>query len=170
MMPIWNIGFYTHIITGGLALLIGWTQFGSRFRENHLSLHRNIGKVYIISVLISSIAAMGISLAATGGLVSALGFFSLGLIWLYTTVMAYSAIKNGRIQTHRKMMVYSYAVCFSAVTLRIWLPLLVLTFGDFTTAYTIVAWLCWIPNVLVAYLITRRLSTRVSGHPSVGSA
>ena len=23
----WNIAFYTHIILGGLALLIGWTQF-----------------------------------------------------------------------------------------------------------------------------------------------
>ena len=153
----WNIGFYAHIFSGGLALLIGWTQFGSKFRNRHLALHRRIGKIYVIAVLISSVAAIGISFFSTGGMVSALGFFSLGIIWLYTTVMAYSAIRKGQIQRHQKMMVYSYAVCFSAVTLRIWLPLLVITFGDFITAYVIVAWLCWIPNVLVAYLITRRL-------------
>jgi hypothetical protein len=53
-------------------------------------------------------------------------------------------------------MVYSYAMCFAAVTLRIWLPLLLLIFGDFETSYRIVAWLCWLPNLLFAYIWVKR--------------
>lgn len=61
-------------------------------------------------------------------------------------------------------MIYSYAACFAAVTLRIWLPLLTAAFlGDFIKAYTIVAWLCWVPNIIVAYFIVRRLPSRPGG-------
>jgi fatty acid desaturase len=73
--------------------------------------------------------------------------------------MAFVNIKNKKIEKHQKMMIYSYAACFAAVTLRIWLPLLIIVFGSFITAYTIVAWLCWVPNLIVAILITRRLET-----------
>ncbi|MDB5211249.1 MAG: putative rane protein, partial [Sediminibacterium sp.] len=48
---IWNIGFYAHITLGSIALLTGWTQFGSKFRSRNLALHRRIGKVYVIAVL-----------------------------------------------------------------------------------------------------------------------
>ena len=40
----WNAGFYTHIIFGGLALLIGWMQFSPKIRNKHLALHRRIGR------------------------------------------------------------------------------------------------------------------------------
>ena len=155
----WNIAFYTHIILGGIALLIGWTQFSLKMRTRNLTLHRRTGKVYVILVMLSSIAGIYIAFFATGGIVSSLGFICLGLIWLGTTTMAYIHIRNGKIIQHQKMMVYSYAACFSAVTLRIWLPLLIMLLGNFTSAYLIVAWLCWVPNMFVAYLITKRLQT-----------
>lgn len=40
---------------------------------------------------------------------------------------------------------------------RVWLPLLIMAFGDFIVAYSIVAWLCWVPNLLVANFIVRKL-------------
>jgi uncharacterized membrane protein len=156
---LWNIGFYTHISFGGLALLIGWTQFSSVIRNKHLSLHKQIGKLYIIAVIFSSIAGIYIAFFATGGLLSSMGFICLGFIWFSTTIIAYVNIRKGQIEKHQKMMIYSYAACFAAVTLRIWLPLLTMIFRDFIIAYTIVAWLCWIPNLFVAILITRRLET-----------
>jgi uncharacterized membrane protein len=156
----WNIGFYTHIISGGLALLIGWTQFSSNFRNKNLALHRQTGMLYVIAVILSSIAGICIGFFATGGLLSSVGFICLGITWFCTTIMAYIHIRNRRVENHQRMMVYSYAACFAAVTLRIWLPLLVIIFGNFITAYTIVAWLCWVPNLFVANLICRRLETR----------
>ena len=124
-------------------------------------LHRQIGKLYIISVLLSAIAGIYVGFFATGGLVSSFGFICLGIIWFYTTLMAYIHIKNKRINKHRKMMIYSYAACFAAVTLRIWLPLLILFFGDFITAYKIVAWLCWVPNLIIANLIVRKSEEKI---------
>lgn len=153
----WNIGFYTHILLGGLALLIGWMQFSSSFRNKNLLLHRRIGMVYFIAAVLSSVAGIYIGFFATGGLPAALGFISLGVLWLTTTVMAYTSIRKGLVTKHQKMMIYSYAACFAAVTLRIWLPLLAMAFGNFVTAYVIVAWLCWVPNLVVANLIARRI-------------
>lgn len=153
----WNIGFYTHIISGGLALLVGWIQFSSKMRTRNILLHKQVGKFYLIAVFLSSIAGIYIGFYATGGIISSLGFISLGIIWFYTTLMAYLHIRNKRIEQHQKMMIYSYAACFAAVTLRIWLPILIMIFGDFNKAYVIVAWLCWVPNLLLAKLITSRI-------------
>ncbi len=149
----WNTGFYTHILFGGLALLIGWTQFNSRLRARNITLHRKIGKVYVVSVLLSGLAGVYIGFFATGGIVASLGFICLGITWLYTTLLAYRFIRNRNTEFHRRMMVYSYAACFAAVTLRLWLPMLTALFHDFTTAYRIVAWLCWLPNLAVARYI-----------------
>ena len=56
-------------------------------------------------------------------------------------------------------MFFSYAACFAAVTLRIWLPLLTIAMGESNSAYRIVAWLCWVPNIIVAILILRNKKT-----------
>ncbi|WP_426327383.1 DUF2306 domain-containing protein [Pedobacter sp. R-06] len=152
----WSIGFYVHIIFGGIALFIGWTQFSPKMRNRRMALHRKLGKVYVIAVLLSALAGIYIGFFATGGLISSAGFICLGIIWFYTTLKAYLYIKQGEIEQHQKMMVYSYAACFAAVTLRIWLPILTMVYGDFLKAYLVVAWLCWIPNLIVAYVITRR--------------
>jgi hypothetical protein len=153
---VWNTGFYTHISFGGLALLVGWVQFSKRFRNANLKRHRTIGKIYMIAVLISGLAGLYIAFYATGGLVAKLGFVSLALVWLYTTSMAYQTIKNREVRRHEVFMIYSYAACFAAVTLRIWLPLLTAAFGDFIPAYRIVAWLCWVPNIVFAYFWVKR--------------
>lgn len=152
----WNIGFYGHVVFGGIALLTGWSQFSKKLRRKRLQLHRNLGKVYVFSVLISGICAVGIGFFATGGWIPALGFVLLGLVWLYTTLSAYQAIRKKDINLHEGMMIYSYAACFAAVTLRLWLPLLQLTIGDFLVAYKIVAWLCWVPNIIFASVLVKK--------------
>ncbi len=153
---IWNIAFYGHILLGGLALLIGWLQFSHKLRKRNIKLHRTIGKTYMIAVLISGICGLFIALYATGGIISKLGFFTLGIIWLSTTILGFKAIKKGKVELHEKFMIFSYAACFAAVTLRIWLPILTSVMGEFIGAYRIVAWLCWVPNIIVAYFIVRK--------------
>jgi len=164
---IWNVGFYGHITFGGLALLIGWMQFSKNIRVNYGFLHKRLGKVYLISVLISGLCGFFIGLFATGGIISSLGFLSLDILWLSSSLLAYVAIRKGKYLQHEYLMILSYSACFGAVTLRIWLPLLSHWYGDFITAYRIVAWLSWIPNVFVAMLIiyykTKKRSTTPSG-------
>lgn len=153
---LWNIAFYGHIILGGLALLIGWLQFSHKLRKKNIKLHRTIGKTYVMSVLISGICGLFIALYATGGIISITGFFTMSVIWLGTTMLGFKAIKDGNIESHEKFMIFSYAACFAAVTLRIWLPILIILMGEFTGAYRIVAWLCWVPNIIIAYFIVRK--------------
>ena len=153
---VWKTAFYGHISFGGLALLVGWSQFVKKLRANRLNLHRNLGKVYVISALISGLCGVYLGFFATGGIVSSLGFISLGIIWLFTTTRAYIAVKNKDLSLHQGMMIYSYAACFAAVTLRIWLPLLTIIFGEFLLAYKIVAWLCWVPNIIFAQIWVKK--------------
>jgi len=153
---IWNIAFYAHIIPGGIALMIGWSQFIKKWRVEKMHLHRRIGKAYMLLVLISGFSGLYIAFHATGGTSSIIGFASLAVIWLASTYTAYRSVLDGNIKRHQKMMVYSYAACCSAVTLRIWLPILSIGFGEFYAAYKIVAWLAWVPNLIVAWYINRK--------------
>ncbi len=152
---IWNTAFYAHILIGGIALLVGWIQFSKKLRVNKPKIHRQIGKVYVITVLISGMAGVYIALHATGGIWPMLGFLGLALVWLLTTIFAFTAIKKGNVSQHQNLMIYSYAACFGAVTLRIWLPILTEVMGGFYNAYPLVAWIAWVPNIVVAYFIVR---------------
>ena len=158
----WNIGFYTHILLGGLALFIGWIQFNKKLRRKRPQFHRRIGMIYVVAVLMSATAGIYIGFFATGGPVAKIGFITLGVFWLYTTSTAFTAIKMGNIAQHQKFMIYSYAACFGAVTLRIWLPILIILHeGKFIPAYRIVAWLAWVPNIIVAYFIIKKYTNKV---------
>jgi hypothetical protein len=153
--PAWQGAFYGHISFGGLALLTGWTQFSRTLRRQYLPWHRRLGMVYLVAVLISGSCGVYLAFFATGGWIAGAGFFLLGLAWLFFTVLAYRAVSRRDFSGHGAFMVYSYAACFAAVTLRIWMPLLVLAFGEFLPAYRVVAWLCWVPNLLFAFFWVR---------------
>jgi len=155
---LWNAGFYIHICFGGIALFVGWSQFFKSIRNKYLMLHRRLGIIYCVSVLLSGVAGLYIATHASGGIVSVLGFTMLAILWLYTTTKAFLAIRERNIIDHERWMIRSYALCFAAVTLRLWLPAFMNGIGmDFIDAYRIIAWLCWVPNIIVAELIIRRV-------------
>ena len=153
------ITFYTHIFLGGLALLSGFSQFYKKLRTKRPTLHRTLGKVYVISAILSGIAGLCIAFFADGGIIASTGFAMLALLWLYTTTNAYSSIRHSEIDKHQQWMIRSYALCFAAVTLRLYIPLFLAGFKmEFIPSYRIIAWLCWVPNLLVAeFLIIRKL-------------
>lgn len=162
----WRLGFHAHILTGGAALATGWSQFIRPWRLRFPKLHRAVGTFYALMVLVSGLAAVCISPMAFTGRIAALGFGTLGLLWLYFTLQACSSIRQRNLQRHGCMMVYSYSACCAAVTLRLWLPLLYGVFKlDFALAYPIVAWLCWVPNLLIAGMINHRALQTLSTGP-----
>ena len=155
--PLWNLSFYTHISLAGIALLIGWLLFLKKLRAEYLHLHRLIGKIYIISVLLSSLAGYYIAYHATGGIYAVYGFSGMSTAWLLTTIIAYKAIRAGDIKKHERWMIRSYAVTFTGVTFRLWLPFLKFACQmDFLEAYPISSWVSWMANLVVAELIIRR--------------
>src|ERR1700761_4339972 len=48
----WIIAFYIHVFTSILALLAGFTQFSPVILSDHRQLHRIIGRLYAIVILV----------------------------------------------------------------------------------------------------------------------
>lgn len=153
----WQIAFYSHIYFGGISLLTGWSQFSKKLRAKRLTLHRLLGKIYVVAVLISAIAGFYAAIYANGGIVAKLGFSFLAIGWFYTTLNAYTTIKRKEIQKHRKWMIRSYSLTLAAVTLRLWMPILPNLLGiSFDDSYIIISWLCWVPNIIIAEIYIRK--------------
>jgi len=153
----WHTAFYIHITFGGIALLTGWTQFSQRLRYKYINAHRFVGKIYVIAVMLSSVAALFIAVFAIGGIITTTGFGVLAILWFFTISKAYTSILKGNIIQHENWMVRNYALTFSAVTLRIWMPAFqLIAHWDFITAYHIVSWLCWVPNLIIAEIMMGR--------------
>jgi uncharacterized membrane protein len=156
----WVYVLYVHIVTAMLALIIGPFQIFMKQSKERRRQHRLLGYVYIISITISGIVSVYLSLFATGGWIAGLGFMLLDVLWMATTFTALRKIVVKDIQAHKTWMLRSYALTFAAVTLRIWLAPLVLLFGDFEAGYRVVAWVCWIPNLLVIEAVIHRNALR----------
>jgi uncharacterized membrane protein len=159
-----------HAGGGILALALGPWGFWRALRNKYLYLHRWMGRIYLLAVLVGGIAGLYMAATAFGGLPTRIGFGMLGTLWLTTGTMAYLRIRQGNVQVHREWMIRNYALTFAAVMLRIWLPLLVALGYKFPQAYATVAWLCWIPNLLVAELIIRNGKALANRQPARLSA
>jgi hypothetical protein len=148
--------FFLHIGGGIIALALGAWNFVEASRRRFLSLHRWIGRIYLISVFVGGIAGFILATTAQGGIAGRIGFGMLAVLWLATGALAYYRIRNYDIALHRQWMIRNYALTFAAVTLRIWIPLLVSAGYEFQEAFAAIAWISWVPNLLVAEFLLRR--------------
>lgn len=149
-------GIQSHAFAAIVALLLGPFQFSARLRRDHPRVHRWAGRAYLgVGVLVGGLSGLYMSRFAFGGLAARLGFAALALCWLYSGTRAFLAIRRGAVDEHRRWMMRNFALTFAAVTLRLYLPASVAAGIDFATAYPVIAWLCWVPNVLVAEWLCR---------------
>jgi len=147
-------GIYTHVFGSAVALALGPFQFSSRLRARRLELHRWLGRLYLgVGVLIGGFSGLFMAFHAFGGLPARLGFACLALAWLYSGCRAYLAIRARDIASHRRWMVRNLALTFAAVTLRLYLPTSIAAGVSFEIAYPVIAWLCWVPNLVAAELL-----------------
>ncbi|MEN8646220.1 DUF2306 domain-containing protein [Bacillus cereus group sp. BceL062] len=154
----WYIILFIHITTSIVALVIGPFTLSTKFRGTKINLHRIVGRIYMIGILLGGVSGLYLSFYAMGGLVAKLGFGLLSVLWLASAYQALNRVKNKKIKDHRNWMIRNYSLTFAAVTLRIWLPLFVLLFGleQFELSYAVIAWLAWVPNLIVAELFIRQ--------------
>lgn len=151
------IPFVLHTTFGGLALLLGPWQFVTALRRRYPHAHRWAGRLYVLCCLTSGVAAYPVAFGTLAGPVAAAGFASMATAWLATTVMAFAAIRRGRVARHRRWMVLSFALTLSAVTLRVSLLVPFFLWLDFMPIYRITAWTSWTGNLVLALLwLSRR--------------
>jgi Predicted membrane protein (DUF2306) len=149
------IAFYLHVGLAPVALALLPFQFWQGLRQRRPDLHRWLGRAYGFAILLSGLGGVKMAVETTAGPVAGLGFGVLALLWLGATGRGIWLAIQGRIADHRRWMIRSGALTFAAVTLRLYLPLLFAILGE-EAGYTLVAWACWVPNLLVAEWLLRR--------------
>jgi uncharacterized membrane protein len=159
-------GLYLHVFGAVFALALGPFQFVERIRLRHASLHRGLGWTYLVfGVLVGGLAGLYMSQFAHGGPLGQLGFGALALAWLYTGARALDAIRRREVAEHRRWMIRNYALAYAAVMLRLYLPAAVVAGADFSLAYGLIAWLCWVPNLFFAEWLLRATSAPPPASP-----
>jgi hypothetical protein len=144
--------FYCHIIGSSIILLAGFFQFSKKVYNNR-PLHKALGKLYVFGVLFfSAPGAYVMTIFINRGKWVTLSFLLQNTLWVTFTLAAWMLIKNKRVGDHIKMMRRSYALAFGAVSLRLYIFMFTI-FGHgvgFANNYIIIAFLSWVPNLLLA--------------------
>ncbi|WP_288380999.1 DUF2306 domain-containing protein [uncultured Massilia sp.] len=147
---------FIHAAGAASALLIGAFQFSTRLRARRLAAHRWLGRAYVAGCMVGGVAGLVLAIGASTGSVSTAGFGLLALAWIGTTGLAWRRVLQGRLAEHRAWMVRSFALTLSAVTLRLYLPLAFVLPFPFAASYGAIAFLCWVPNLVLAEAWLRR--------------
>ncbi|WP_205945609.1 DUF2306 domain-containing protein [Pedobacter frigiditerrae] len=158
----WKIAFYAHVFTVAFALIAGFTQFSNHILKEHRKLHRTMGKIYVYDIFINFIPAFIMAIYANGQMPSKIAFIILDCLWLWFTYKAVAEIKKGNVRAHKNFMIRSYALTLSAVTLRLWKPLIAsLVEIDPLHLYMIISWMGFVPNLLFAEWLISRKKTKL---------
>jgi uncharacterized membrane protein len=158
----WRTAFFIHVYASIWILLAGFTQFSRKLQRQRPQLHRAMGYIYTIDVLlITGPAGLLMGFYANGGPSSRIAFVTLAILWIFCTAMALYKARKKDFKAHRNYMIRSYALTLSAITLRAW------KYGISNSVelppmdvYRTVAWLGWTVNLLIAEIIIYRLKNR----------
>ncbi|WP_029286456.1 DUF2306 domain-containing protein [Pedobacter sp. R20-19] len=150
--------FYIHVYSAIFVLMAGFTQFNPKILNQYPGVHRILGYLYVgIVLLFAAPSGIFIGYFANGGLIAKTSFIILGLLWFWFTIKAVQLIIQRKIKAHKKMMYRSFALATSAITLRLWKVILVYLFHPAPMdVYQVIAWLGWIPNLLIAEWLIRK--------------
>lgn len=152
--------FYAHVYSAIFVLLAGAFQFSTALRQRLPRLHRGLGYVYILGLLLlAAPSGLVMGLHANGGPIAQASFSILSILWFGFTWIALRSVIAGDYQRHRDFMMRSFALTLSAITLRAWKLLLVQLFHPAPMdVYVVVSVLGWVPNLLLAeYIIFYRV-------------
>lgn len=144
-----------HATFASIALLTGPWQFIPSLRRKHLGLHRWTGRIYLSAIAVAYVFSLPVALAANGGIISTLGFLSLGIVWIFTSGMGLRAILQKRVAAHQDWMTRSYAITWGAVTLRLYIALAAILHLPTIPSYRAISWLSWITTLVAAEIIIR---------------
>lgn len=145
------IWVFPHVVLGITATLIGPFQFMSKIRNKYLQTHRKLGRIYIISVLLSGIGGMYMAITSGVNLPYAIGLFCLGFIWSVSAIMAFISIKNKKIELHKDWMIRSYVITLAFVTFRFVEDILMsLKVGTYEEVLVLMSWASWAIPLFIA--------------------
>ncbi|MCF2501989.1 DUF2306 domain-containing protein [Dyadobacter sp. CY107] len=149
-----------HITAGGGALVMGLVQFWPKLRSFSWKLHRVIGLLYLMAILLSSICAVILAFS-TAYEVNWAYAFSLQIwvgVWISSTAIAYYAALKRKFQLHQEWMVRSYLVTLAFIIsgLAVKLPY-IQSLGSFAEISPSLFWMGWsVPLYIYQVILSGR--------------
>lgn len=146
---LYGFGFFAHITSAPLALLVGTVQLSRTIRMQWPAFHRRLGQFYVGLVLLC-LAPGGflMALRAYGQLSGQICFAVLSVAIWASTAMAWREALVRRFASHERWMLRSYTLMCSAILLR----LISFCLSHFQLShlfrYQLAAWLSWVPAIL----------------------
>lgn len=141
---LWKLGFYVHILASPIVLLLAVFLQWKRSRRN-LSLHRYLGRVQMLLIFLLLVpSGLVLSLKATAGPVSQIGFLALSVATGLTAAMALCRARQKKVKQHRVWATRLFVLLLSPLFLRVCSGFAIVTQMDSPTFYQINAWTSWI--------------------------
>lgn len=110
---VWLIVMRIHIVTATIAWIAGALNFSTNLLKRRRNLHRVLGYLFIVCVVLTVITSGYMAPNATGGKISSYGFNLMNILWLTLTITALVQIRKGNVIKHRKWMIRSYMFTFT---------------------------------------------------------
>jgi uncharacterized membrane protein YozB (DUF420 family) len=151
----------THILLGSVALLAACVQVWPALRRSRPAIHRWSGRVYVATALTASVCVMIISPMGLHGANQRVANTMLAVLWFGTTLAGFRAIRQRRFADHRRWMLRSFALAFSIVAFRLWMPVAFAVFvpeiytgaevdeAALNQAIGVTSWVSWVVNLLI---------------------
>lgn len=158
------VALYAHILGGPLALALAPFQLWQALRRRRRILHRIIGYIYVTAVLFAGIGALVMLPDFLGTGFAATGFACMALCWIGFTLRGVWLAWIGDHIAHRRFMLRSVTVTFSAVTLRLMMMPLMIKGWTVLETYQVTAWGAWVPTLIAVEIWLAWQARRVSRH------
>jgi uncharacterized membrane protein len=108
-----------HILPGGLFLALVPFQFLPSIRQEHLQLHRWMGRVLVVCGLIIGASALVMSYTTNiGGPNETAATTLFAIVFLFCLLRAYRHIRRKEVERHREWMIRAYGVGLGVATTR----------------------------------------------------
>jgi hypothetical protein len=146
----WLVG---HLAGGSLALLLGPFQFSTWLRTRYVKVHRWMGRLYLIGVLVGSVSAVYMALRVTELKAFGAALLFLMVAWMVTSGMAYISALRRQFGTHKEWAIRSYVVTFAFVVFRLMTDLNVYGSMGGQTQLVMLVWIAWAVPLLLTEMV-----------------
>jgi uncharacterized membrane protein len=108
-----------HMVPGLVFVLLGPLQFVRKLRNRKPGLHRWMGRAVLVAGLVIGSSALVMSpQMAIGGVNEMAATMLFAVVFLFSLVKAYIAIRRRRVDSHREWMIRAFAVGMAVATIR----------------------------------------------------
>jgi hypothetical protein len=144
-LGLYQWAFYTHILSGPVALVVGLVLVSPPLRRGFPTAHRVLGWVQV-GCVVGLVTPSGLVMArhAAAGPVAGAALALLALTTALCTVLGARAAATRHLEAHRRWMGRSYALLCSAVVLRLMGGLAVVTGLTAPWVDPAASWACWL--------------------------